>query len=82
MDTLFSIYALSDPRTPENTRYIGKTTQKLERRLNAHCKDFRGHNHRTSWGNQYCLGNKASPETKAKRSAAHIKRWQIRKGKN
>lgn len=29
-------YTLSDPRTPDVIRYIGKTTQKLQRRLDQH----------------------------------------------
>ncbi len=29
-------YTLSDPRTPDLIRYIGKTSQKLERRLDQH----------------------------------------------
>jgi uncharacterized protein YdaL len=29
-------YTLSDPRTPDNIRYLGKTNQKLTRRLDQH----------------------------------------------
>lgn len=29
-------YTLSDPRTPNDIRYLGKTSQKLARRLDQH----------------------------------------------
>ena len=33
------IYTLSDPRTPDNIRYIGQTSQVLEKRLSGHIRD-------------------------------------------
>ena len=30
------IYTLSDPRTPNTIRYVGKTKRKLSERLNSH----------------------------------------------
>jgi|SRR5579872_5441894 len=44
-----SIYTLTDPRKPEDIRYIGKTSQALKRRLSVHCADLKGTDHRTNW---------------------------------
>jgi hypothetical protein len=45
-----AIYALVDPRKPEECRYIGKTTLALNVRLNLHVnKSKRGHTHRCNW---------------------------------
>lgn len=49
-------YTLSDPRTPDNIRYLGKTNQKLARRLDQHisatkrANDGKGSkNHNINW---------------------------------
>jgi|SRR5579872_4281167 len=44
-----SIYTLSDPRDPENVRYVGKTVNSLKKRLKTHCADFRNSDHKTNW---------------------------------
>lgn len=41
------IYVLKDPRTDE-VRYVGKTSQKLDRRLGQHLRDKKN-NHRCHW---------------------------------
>lgn len=49
-------YTLSDPRTPDNIRYLGKTNQKLARRLDQHISATKranngkgSKNHNTNW---------------------------------
>jgi len=39
INLLQHIYALVDPREPDNIRYIGRTSKNLGARLNAHCND-------------------------------------------
>ena len=42
------IYTMADPFTPDNVRYVGKTTQTLQSRLAKHCYD-KTKNHKKSW---------------------------------
>ena len=49
-------YTLSDPRTPDDIRYLGKTNQKLARRLDQHVSSTKranngngSRNHNTNW---------------------------------
>jgi|SRR5579872_1199029 len=43
------IYTLTDPRTPEDIRYVGKTVQPLSKRLAKHLTDFKFKSHRANW---------------------------------
>ena len=42
------IYTMADPLTPGVIRYVGKTTQALNRRLSMHCRD-KAKSHKASW---------------------------------
>lgn len=42
------IYTMADPLTPDNIRYVGKTTQTLKSRLRGHCA-AKAKSHKKSW---------------------------------
>lgn len=49
---IHKIYALSSSNNPQNYRYIGQTTQKLNRRLSNHISEAmrnKRFNHRVNW---------------------------------
>jgi hypothetical protein len=57
-------YTLSDPRTPNLIRYVGKTTQKLKRRLDQHIsyarrlkKERSKTNYNVNWINSLLIEN-------------------------
>ena len=43
---MINLYTLSDPKTPENYRYVGVTKYRLNIRLNKHIYDSKGKSHR------------------------------------
>jgi hypothetical protein len=50
---MIKIYSLSDPRDPENIRYIGQTTKELKHRLSVHLspKSLISKTHKNNWLN-------------------------------